>query len=459
MKKDESLEKAVRYIRSWLPFRFERSRQPGMVVGIAQNGEQIYLEAFGQANIERREPMTAKHAFRIASHSKTFTATAVLMLQEQGKLKLDDVAAQYVSWLKEHSDKRWGKVTIRQLLSHSAGVIRDGEDSDYWNVEKGFPEETELKSEMLKSKLIYDTNTRQKYSNYGYSVLGEVIEAASGQSYNEFVTDHILRDLGLESTLPEYQGSTLTYATGYSREEPKDRMALPQIDTRAMSAATGFCSTAGDVCQYFSAHFVGSNKLLDDESKKEMQRTQSISRTPDGSPDEYGLGFSMYLIDKHRLFGHGGGFPGFITKTMCDPEKEIVVTVLTNAIDGNAEEIARGIWTVIYKFLDAGDVKAEHDLTKFEGRFRSLWSTADIINVGDKLYEIDPTHWNPFSYPLELKYVDTKTLKYEYAYMGQSPGELVKYNEDGSIRAAGATMLTEKQYHKQLEEKKPRVKN
>lgn len=448
MKKDETLDRAVKYIDSWLRFKFERSELPGMVVAIAHKGEQLLLRPYGYANIEAKEKMTADHVFRIASHSKTFTGTAVMQLQEKGKLRLDDYVVKYVPWLKQHKDERWQKVTIRQLLSHSAGVIRDGEDADYWLVEKPFPNQAELKAAILKSKLVFDTNIKQKYSNYGYSVLGEVIARVEGQPYNDYVTQNIIEPLGLKNTTPEYDATRGKYVTGYTRQEPHKRKALSHPDTHAMSAATGFCSTAGDLCKYFSAHFVGSGKMLDDESRKEMQRTQSISRTPEDYPEEYGLGLGVYFVDKHRIFGHGGGFPGHITKTMCDAENEVVVCVLTNCIDGNAEEIARGIWSVIYKFKDAASTKPEHDLASFEGRFMNIWGVSDFVALGNSIYEADPLQWSPFNSTVELERVDSKTLRYKRTYMVLSPGENVVYDDDGSIRSSGATMLPEKNMKK-----------
>ena len=124
----QALQKAASFIESWLQSRYDRLDIPGFVVGIAHEGKMVFRRAYGYANLERKEPLTPDHIFRIASQSKMFTATAVLQLQEQGKLRLDDCVTDYIPWLREHQDKRWQQVTIRQLLSHSAGVIRDGLD-------------------------------------------------------------------------------------------------------------------------------------------------------------------------------------------------------------------------------------------------------------------------------------------------------------------------------------------
>jgi len=149
-----ALERAAKYIKDWLRFNYERGDTPGFVVAIAHDGKTIFNEAYGFADLENRTVLTPQHLFRIASHSKTFTATAIMQLQERGKLRIDDSIVDYLPWLKQHKDRRWRSVTIRQLLSHGAGVIRDGLKNDYWSVEELFPSEAEFKKDLLAANLV-----------------------------------------------------------------------------------------------------------------------------------------------------------------------------------------------------------------------------------------------------------------------------------------------------------------
>lgn len=453
--KEEALKAALEYIESWLPYKFERTDIPGMSVAIAHKGKVVFSKAYGYADVESKTEMTTGHIFRIASHSKTFTAVAIMQLQEKGKLRLDDPIVDYLPWLNEHKDKRWQKVTIRQLLSHSAGVIRDGQDADYWGLMREFPNEAEFNKEILASKLVFDTNTKQKYSNYGFTLLGQIVSSVSGETYNDYVTRNIIKHLSLDNTSPEMVEAELSkYATGYSKKEPKDRLPIEHVSTNAMSAATGFCSTAENVCTYFSAHFLGTEKLLSDESKKEMQKTQGIYKKPDGTYDEYGLGLVISYQDGRRLFGHSGGFPGYITKTYCDPENQFVVTVLINCLNAPSYEAAEGIYSVLYKYMNSSKEKPKHNIDKLKGRFISLWSACDIVPVGDEIYAASPEVWQPFNKAEELEYVNAKTLKIAQANMGSSPGELVVYEKDGHIRYAGFIHKDEKTYYKELASKK-----
>ncbi len=271
----EVLSKSLSFLGSWLQLRYERDYIPGFVVAVAHKGKVLFNQAYGYANVEKGERLKTDHIFRIASHSKTFTATAIMKLEEEGKLCIDDCIVNHLSWLGKHPDNRILKMTIRQVLSHSSGIIRDGLDADFWDLERPFPTHDELKSEILKANLIFDTNTKVKYSNIGYGLLGLLIEAVSGKPYNEYVKANIVESLRLHNTGPEYVDQINDkLVTGYSRRDlNKSRQPITNINTNALSSATGFYSTAEDLCNYFAAQAIDSEQLLSAESKKEMQRT------------------------------------------------------------------------------------------------------------------------------------------------------------------------------------------
>ena len=201
-----SLDRASDYLRSWLAYRYPYSNLTGYTVAISWKGEAVLGEASGYADLGRKTALTPGHIFRVASHSKTFTATALLQLAEKGLLRLDEPVAKFLPWLSGHRDRRFGQVSVYQLLSHGAGVTHDGRDCDFWQLERPFPDAAQFRDEVLAAGLVTEPNVALKYSNIGYSLLGMVVEEASGQAYGDYVIDHIVKPLGLISTGPEWPG-------------------------------------------------------------------------------------------------------------------------------------------------------------------------------------------------------------------------------------------------------------
>src|SRR5262249_9151634 len=158
---------------------------------IAHEGRIVLDEAFGHADLGAGEKLTPRHRLRVASHSKAFTAACVMKLVEQGKLRLDDRAGQHVHGL--HPEGAQG--TLAQLLSHSSGLTRDGDDAGQWQNRRPFLDAGELRAALAEPPTIA-TNTRFKYSNHGYGLAGLVIEAASGVPYREFAMREIVEPAG-----------------------------------------------------------------------------------------------------------------------------------------------------------------------------------------------------------------------------------------------------------------------
>lgn len=448
--KANKIKRVVKFINSWLDLRYKRNEWPGFTVAISHKGNILFNKSYGYANVDVKEKLTPNHLFRIASHSKTFTATAIMQLVEQSKVKLDDLVVQYVPWLENHKDKRFGEITIKQLLSHGAGIIRDGLDSDYWLLKRPFPGQKQFRKEILEASLVFNTNKKMKYSNIGFFLLGLVIEEVSGISYNQYVFENIINPLNLSNTGPEYNSAIKDkLVTGYSmRGHDKKRLPFTKgIDTKALSPATGFYSTSEDLCKYFFAHTVGSGQLLTDESKKLMQKAER--KVPHSDLKEsYGLGMIITPIGKRKVFGHAGAFPGQSTSTRCGIIDQLMITVLTNCIDGNATYFVKGLFSIFDYFEKNYSESGKLDLDKFEGRLSSIWSITDVISMGKHLVAVYPDTFNPFEEVEELKHIKNNTLKIGKTNGYYSEGELVHYLFDKnkiikSVKYAGATMLPE----------------
>jgi CubicO group peptidase (beta-lactamase class C family) len=437
----EAARAAAPYLDSWLGFRQRLLRVPGVQAAIAVDGELVLSTAYGFADVENQVTLTPGHLFRVASHSKMFTATSILQLVESGKLRLDDPLAAHLSWL-DGSDIA-GR-TLRELLSHGSGIIRDGLDADHWQLSQPFLDNEGLRRVALDDASVLDANVRFKYSNITYSLLGEVIAAVSGMPYNDYVARHVVDRLGLTDTYPELVPERdADYALGYSALGYADRrLPIDHVDTSAMSAATGFTSTAADLVQFVSAQRFGDARLLSDDSKRRMQHAE----WPTGEKGHwYGLGVDIQEIDGHRTIGHSGGYPGHITGTRVDPRSGVAISVLTNAIDGPARGLVAGALALIG--IAAGDPgkggKVDVAAEKFCGRFANLWGVLDVVRLGDRLVAISPESDAPAEDVLALSVAGDDRLMVETDNGFGGPGEAMVYRFDGtsvaSLQGPGGT--------------------
>ena len=431
----QSIREALDYYADWVGFRQQYLRVPGVQLAVRIDGKEVLAKSYGLADVEHEIPLTNAHLFRVASHSKSYTAVAVMQLAESGKLRLDDTAGQWLPWLKA-SGSTLSDATVRELLSHASGVIRDGHESDFWQLAKVFPDRGALRNELLaQTAAVIPANQRFKYSNVGYSLLGLVVEAASGQSYGDLLQQAVVDKLGLRNTGPDLDRSRLgEFATGYTGlGYSPTRVPFDHIDTAAMAAATGFYANASDLSNFFSALALGDNRLLSDASKRRMQ--QPLWANGDGR-SHYGLGMAISKIGDRTLVGHSGGFPGFITMTLVDPQARITVSALTNAIDGPAGQLAQGAFHLINLAVKppVADAPSPERLRRFTGRYATYFAVVDIVVLGGRLYMISPTSADPASGATPLAYVDEHTLRVDGGN-GGSYGEpmVFTFDRDGAV--------------------------
>jgi len=444
-----ALDHAGEYACRWLEYRSWLLRIPGVQFAVWYDRGLRLSGAIGYADVEAGVPLTTEHVFRIASQSKTFTATAILQLVEQDAVRLDAPLYTYVPELTE-APSGVGAVTVRELLEHGAGILRDGLDGDYWMRARPFPDEAELVAMVRDDGIKSEANASFNYSNLGYSLLGMIVARASGSTYRDYVAAHIAAPLGLAHTRPDLVEGT-DYATGYTGlHASRERRVMPHIDTRAMSAAAGFASTAKDLVRYFAAHRIGSGELLSDATKRVQQR--QAWESPAGSGNGYGFGMDVETVAGRHVVGHSGSYPGHATRSFLDPGDGIVISVLTNAIDGPASELSSGILKILDAALEcpARRTVAERtalpaDTTRFEGRFAASWGMLDIVRLGDRLLGLSPVAADPVADPDVLEVVDDDTLRVTSGDGFGSVGELIGYTRDEagdvvSIRSGGLRM-------------------
>lgn len=435
----DRLKHGVDYLASWLDFQFQSTTWPGLIAAVHQGDELIWSQAYGLADVEKNIPLTTEHHVRIASQSKMFTATAIFVLAEQGLLHVDDPVVKYVDWFRSDADPDLERVTVRQLLCHGAGLTRDSADARFWD-EHDFPTDKELREVVSGAKLVFPSNTRFKYSNIGYGVLGAVIESVSGESFASFVRQSILSPLGLDETEADIAERVPdAMAVGYGPSHLRlPRVAYPNIPTKALQPATGFFSTVADLCTFASAHFLGNEQLLSDVTKRDMQKIQ-WQMPLDGQ--DYASGFDLVHLSGRPIWGHRGAFPGYMSCTRFDPEQKIAVSVVVTAQDGRARLLAEAALEILDFFqnpaLDdalrspAGLVTSSHACRLF-----SPWEVTDIVPIDDWLLMVDPSQLQPFGAPavLQLSDPDNATIVRTTGYA--NAGEETRFIRDdaGQVR-------------------------
>lgn len=393
------LRPALDYVPRWLEFQMQASQQPGCIIAVAYRGKVVLERAFGTANLSTGEALTPRHRFRVASHSKSFTAAGILKLREQRKLKLDDAAGDYVDGL----HPAVARVTIAQILSHTAGLVRDGEDAGQFTDRRPYLNEKELRTE-LKLPLVIAPGSRMKYSNHGYGLLGLVVEAITREPYAKWIKREIVDAAGLTETLPDMPLRRGTpFARGHTgRILAGRRLVIPGDNPcNAIAAAGGFVSTAADIARYFAQLSPSARQsVISAASRREMTRRHW--RNPHTSLEQYyGLGTISGTFHGWDWFGHSGGLQGYISRTCVYPAEEIAVSVLTNAIDGWAHVWVDGAVNIMQTFRRNG--APTRKVKDWSGRFWTLWSAVDLVPAGNKVLAVTPGLTNPMTDASELE--------------------------------------------------------
>ena len=415
------------FLTDWIAFQRWYRQVPAICVGISVGEETVHLAGHGVADLATASPATPSTRFRVASHSKLFTATAIMQLVEEGRLRLDDRVADHLDWFAgDDPDSELAHVTVRQLLSHSSGLTRDGATTHWFDDD--FPALADIVAQ-VGSMPVYGTAEQLKYSNVGFTIAGQVIEAVTGRPYEEHVVEALVEPLGMASTTPDLPTDMSEHALGYPRWLPdRERTPYDHVPARVMNSATGFSSTVEDLLRWYQAHRFGSGQLLHDRTKREMQRLQF-----EGKDTRWGLGFSIDKASGLRFASHGGGYPGFITFSGVEQEHGLSIVVLTNAGDGPARSLFGGIAAMCAKAI-AGDFEGDAGFDEstadgLAGFYEHRWAITQVARIGSKLVTLDPSQLDPTMAMLVLEHVEDLSFRYPTTIPLASPGEIVRFEQ------------------------------
>ncbi len=426
-------QSAIDYIRSWIEFQVRMSQQPGCIAAIAYRGKVVAEHAFGHANLVTGEKLTPRHRFRIASHSKSFTSAGIMKLREAGKLRLDDPVGQYVEGL----HRQVAEATIAQILSHSAGLVRDGTAAGQYSDSRPFLTTEELIADLSSPPLIAP-NTRFKYSNHGYALIGLVIEAITKEPYRVWIEREIVDAAGLHETrsgMPLPKGTP--FARGHSPRLPVGRRLVIPGDNRlnAITPAGGFVSTAADVARYFAQLAPNAKRsVLSPGSRREM--TRKHWGNPNSSLEGYyGLEIISGTMAGWDWFGHSGGLQGYISRTCVIPGCDLTISILTNATDGWAGFWVDGAMHILRAFARRGAPKRR--VRDWSGRWWSPWGAFDLVPMGNVVLAGNPYAFNAFLDATEIEVTGRDSGRISVATGYASYGEAARLirNKAGKVTA------------------------
>jgi CubicO group peptidase (beta-lactamase class C family) len=345
---------------------------PSASVAVVKSGKLVYTHAYGSARLATDTspaiPATPAMRYSIGSISKQFTAAAILLLQEEGKLSLDDTVGKYIPGLTQGD-----KVTIRQILSHTSGY-QDYWPEDYVMTPMLHPESAQqILDTWAKKPLDFEPGTQWQYSNTNFVIAGRIVETVTGAPLMDFLTRRIFRPLGMNSVWNSDEAKlTSVDATAYYRHALGPLRVAPKEGRGWMFAAGELAMTAHDLALWDQSLIAQS--ILKPESYKEMFTEIKLK---DGKGTHYGLGVEVTARNGHRSIEHSGEVSGFVSDNEVLVDDGVAVAVLTNQdAVGAAATIARLATPVVLGIMAASSAETQafaiyHDLQ--QGRIdRSL---------------------------------------------------------------------------------------
>ena len=306
--------------------QMKRQRIPGLALAVVKDGVVIKAEGYGVADRKTAAPVTPDTVFKIASVSKQFMATGIMLLVQDGRVRLDDDVGRYLPDV----PASWAGITVRHLLSHTSGLQRGApgwttaSSNDAEDIRSAYP-----------VPLRFAPGTKWEYSNLGYTVLAEIIARVSGRSWPEFMTARVFRPAGMLAT----RTTTVTEpvpnrASGYT---DNDRL-LEAPDWAAVRPSGGFLSTVRDLARWDAVLY--GDSILSEASRRAMWTATTLA---DGSSALYGFGWIINRPGARRQVWHSGDLPGFKAQLHRYLDDRVTVIVLINLDDADDDTIAAGV--------------------------------------------------------------------------------------------------------------------
>jgi D-alanyl-D-alanine carboxypeptidase len=315
-------------IDAFVKAEMTRQNIPGIALVVVRDGRITKIAGYGVADRDKNVPVAPNTVFKIGSVSKQFIAAGIMLLAQEGKLAVDDPVRTFLP----DAPEAWSGITLRHLLSHTAGLIREGPAFGPFTIQPDIAVVRSGYSKPLQSK----PGEKYAYSNIGYFTLAEIITRVSGRPWSEYIRERVFVPSGMTASRTTTIEPLPNKAKGYTGN---DRLA-PAADWPAVRPSGAFVSTVEDLARWEAV-------LLTDKVLTSATRTQMWTAVPlnDGSTSGYGYGWSVGTMAGRSVVHHGGSLPGFRAFYLRYVDERLAVIVLGYGDDADIADVARGVAT------------------------------------------------------------------------------------------------------------------
>ena len=329
-------------VDDYVKAEMQKQRILGLSLAVVKEGKVIKAEGYGLANAEHNVPARPDTVYKIGSVSKQFIATGIMLLVQDGKIGLDDKVGKYL----DGTPETWAGITIRHLLTHTSGIVREGPGFDPFKDQKDF----DVIKTAFPLSLRFTPGEKYEYCNVGYFSLAEIISRISGKSWGDFMNERVFAPMGMTATRPtSFSAIVPNRADGYDWGNDKMRNAVEYIAVRPSGA---FLSSVLDLAKWDAALY--ADTVLKQSTREQMWTPVKLNS---GAAHPYGFGWSLEPLGDHRRVSHGGSLPGFRAHFSRLPDDKLSIIVLTNCSNANPETIARGVAAIYLADLAASVAK------------------------------------------------------------------------------------------------------
>ena len=361
-------------VDDYVKVQMERQHLPGLSLVVIKNQKIVKSAGYGLANVELNVAATPETVYKIGSVSKQFIAAGIMLLVQDGKISLDDNISKFL----EGTPEAWKPITVRHLLTHTSGIVREAPGFDPLKI----PADADVIKTAYSLPLRFTPGEKYEYCNVGYFTLAEIINKVSGKPWGDFLHERVFAPLGMNATRTTNMTELVTNrANGYVWRNGKLQNASILFAVRPSGA---FLSTVVDLAKWDAA--LNAGKLLQQSTLDQMWTPVKLNN---GKTHPYGFGWELEPVVGHKQVNHGGSLPGFRAQLARFVDDKVTVVVLTNGDNANAAAIAVGVANFYIPGLLPERKVARVDPKIFDayaGQYQGDPSTTvSVTREGDKL--------------------------------------------------------------------------